>query len=127
MANFSLNKTVFDKKEYTNVIDTSFSQANIPASPIEDTITPAEFFNLYNTIFYDIPTTGEVNSHEYIVKKSSEYIGISSTNEDVQMLLDEITSLQKELLAANQQLIAMQVSSSVSSSVSSINSSLMFV
>jgi hypothetical protein len=125
MANFSLNKTVFDKKEYTNVIDTSFSQANIPASPIEDTITPAEFFNLYNTIFYDIPTTGEVNSHEYIVKKSSEYIGISSTNEDVQMLLDEITSLQKELLAANQQLIAMQVSSSVSSSVSSINSSLM--
>ena len=125
MANFSLNKTVFDKKEYTNVIDTSFSQANIPAPPIEDTITPAEFFNLYNTIFYDIPTTGEVNSHEYIVKKSSEYIGISSTNEDVQMLLDEITSLQKELLAANQQLIAMQVSSSVSSSVSSINSSLM--
>lgn len=125
MANFSLNKTVFDKKEYTNVIDTSFSSNNIPPLPIEDTITPAEFFNLYNTIFYDIPTTGEVNSHAYLVKKSSEYIGVTSANEDVQMLLDEITSLQQELLAANQQIIAMQVSASVSSSVSSTNSTLM--
>ena len=117
MANYPLNRTVFNKDAYENTIDTSFSQVAIPPPPLEDTITVTEFFNLYNAIFYDIPTQGETNSHAYIVAKSGDYINADQINEDVQALLDEITILRQDLLAANQQLITLQISASVPTSI----------
>jgi hypothetical protein len=113
MANYPLNRTVFNKDAYENTIDTSFSQVSLPPPPLEDTITVTEFFNLYNAIFYDIPAQGETNSHAYIVAKSGDYINADQINEDVQALLDEITVLRQDLLAANQQLITLQISASV--------------
>jgi hypothetical protein len=112
MANYSLNKTVYNRRDYTNVIDTSFTQFTPPAPPKEDTITIEEFFGYYNKIFYDIPTMGSINSHEYLIKTSGQYINVT-TNDETQILLDEITSLRQQLLLANQQVLSIQTSSSL--------------
>lgn len=111
MANYQLNKTQYPRSIYENVIDTSFTQ-NVPSLPIEDTVTIEQFFQFYNKLFYDIPVEGDINSHAYLVKTSGEYIGFSDNNEDIQILLDEITSLQQELLTANQTILTLQISGS---------------
>jgi hypothetical protein len=113
MANYPLNRTVFKKEAYENAIDTSFAQVSTPTPPLEDTITIEEFFGLYDILFYDIPTIGEVNSHEYIAQTSGEYASFDQTNEEVQALLDEITELRKQNLDLNQQVINLQVSASL--------------
>lgn len=113
MANYSLNKTVYDSTQYKKVVDTSFNQLSPPPLPKEDTITVGEFFNFYTKIFYDIPTSGNINSHEYLVKTSGEYINASTSNEEIQLLLDEITSLRQQLLESQQQVINLQTSSSL--------------
>ena len=112
MANYSLNRSVYSKEAYEKTIDTSFSQISPPPSP-QNTISVEEFFNYYTTIFYDIPVEGNTNSHTYLVKTSGDYIGTSTINEDVQLLLDEITLLRQELLLANQQVLVLQISSSM--------------
>ena len=111
MAEYKLNKTIYPKSIYENIIDTSFSQKQ-PTPLLEDTININQFFELYNKLFYDIPTEGEINSHTYIVKTSGEYINSDSNNEDIQILLDEISSLQQENLKLNQQILNMQLSGS---------------
>jgi len=116
MANYPLNKTVFNKEAYINTVDTSFAQISTPAPPLEDTITVNEFFDLYNAIFYDIPSNGSTNSHEYLVKTSGEYINFEQNDEDIQALLDEITALRQENLELVQQVISLQISSSLPSS-----------
>lgn len=113
MANYTLNRTVFKKEAYENAIDTSFAQVSSPTPPLEDTITIEEFFNLYDILFYDIPTTGEVNSHTYIAQTSGDYVNFDQTNEEVQALLDEITELRKQNLELNQQVINLQISGSL--------------
>ena len=113
MAKYPLNRTVFNKEAYENTIDTSFSQIPTPSLPLEDTITVEEFFNLYDAIFYDIPTNGDTNSHEYLVKTSGDYIGFDQTNEDIQALLDEITVLRQQNLELTQQVITLQTTSSI--------------
>lgn len=112
MANYPLNRVVFDKQAYEKTIDTSFSQITPPTPPIENTISVEEFFNLYNTIFYDIPKEGDINSHTYLVRTSGDYVGTETISEDIQVLLDEITSLREQLLAANQQILLAQISGS---------------
>ncbi len=84
---------------------------------VRDTITVTEFFDLYNSIFYDIPTQGDTNSHAYIVAKSGDYINADQVSEDVQALLDEITLLRQDLLAANQQIATFQISASIPTSI----------
>lgn len=110
MAEYKLNKTVYPKGIYENVIDTSFSTP--PPTSKENTISVEQFFSYYNNIFYDIPTEGSNNSHAYLVQKSGDYIGTTGLNDDVQVLLDEISSLQQQNLALNQQLINLQISGS---------------
>jgi hypothetical protein len=113
MAKFELNKTILNKDQYQKVIDTSFVQ-NITPIPIEDTITVEQFFVLYDNLFYDIPAEGDINSHTYLIKTSGEYVGAEVVNEEIQVLLDEITSLQEENLNLNKQLIELQVSGALS-------------
>lgn len=103
----NLNKNLINKGAYSNVIDTSFSQLLPPPPPVEDTITVNEFFDYYLQLFYDIPEKGENNSHEFLIKRSSEYVGVSEvqTNDDFQVLLDEITTLRQNLLNTEQELL----------------------
>jgi len=120
MANYPLNKISFNKEAYEKTIDTSFDQQSLPTPPIANTISVTDFFNLYNTIFYDIPVDGDINSHTYIVRTSGDYVGLDNpTGQDVQILLDEITTLRQDLLAANQTILSLQTNTQISSSVSS--------
>jgi hypothetical protein len=112
MANYKLNKTRYPRSIYPNVIDTTFEQTS-PPLPIQDTVTVEQFFQFYNNLFYDIPADGDVNSHAYLVQKSGDYINFEGTSEDVQVLLDEISALQQENLNLNQQILQLQVSSSL--------------
>jgi hypothetical protein len=115
MADYNLNRTVFDKASYQSVIDTSLGKSNLtaPPPPLEDTITVEEFFNLYRSIFYNIPISGNNNSHEYIVKTSGEYIKDNGITEDTQVLLDEITSLRQQLLTLSEANLTLQLSSNM--------------
>ena len=68
-----------------------------------------EFFVLYNDLFYEIPKEGEVNSHQYLIKTSVEYVGSQSTSNDIQALLNEITNLREENLALQQNIAELTI------------------
>jgi hypothetical protein len=118
MEIINLNKKVYAKNQYERVIDTKFSQlANTPtetSSVVSPSISIQEFFQYYNELFFEIPKEGETNSHEYLIKTSSEYINSTLINEDIQALLDEINILQQQNLELNRQLV--ELSSNVASS-----------
>lgn len=102
----SIQKQVYDKKEYPKVIDINFNQLVKPK--IEEEVielTVDEFFNQYQNLFFQIPKFGDVNSHSYIIKKSSEYIGLEQNSDDISALLEEINSLRSQLLEANQTIL----------------------
>lgn len=104
-----LSKTVLTKTAYPNSINTSFLELVTPPPLLEETISVEEFFNLYNSIFYDIPAEGNINSHQFLIERSREYIGLpESTDEEIQVLLDEITTLRQNLLDTEQELLNLQ-------------------
>lgn len=111
MENIRLNKTVFDKTNYTKIVDTQFAEL-VPQQkqPIIAVELPSidQFFNFYNQLFYTIPKTGDTNSHTYLIQQSSNYVGDMQVNEDVQALLDEIDQLRTENLSLNQQVVQLQ-------------------
>ena len=101
----NLNKEGFDKRIYNKTIDTSFTQLGLP--PIIQVDPPQSvdiFFKLYNTLFYQIPELGEINSHEYIVKTSGEYIAFDKKDELVRALEKEIADTRKKLFQSQQDL-----------------------
>lgn len=100
-----LIKKLYDKKAYLNVINTQFNELSQPSPPSEPEVNLDEFFQSYNDLFYDIPKFGEVNSHEYLIKQSSDYVGSAILTDDIQALLDEITSLREENLELQRNII----------------------
>ena len=105
--NINLNKEVFSKQAYKKTINTNFTQLGVKTvqEQINEIPTVQEFFDLYNTLFYDIPELGETNSHEYLIKTSGEYINTEENDELIQALQDEISQLREDLLQAQQDLI----------------------
>ncbi|WP_286984185.1 hypothetical protein [Haliea sp.] len=104
MENINLNKEVYQKDQYTKVIDTSFSQLVDTTPEVGTPITTVpEFFELYNELFFEIPKTG-TQSHEELIKQSSEYIGFSPLNDQIQALLDEVTDLRRQLINSKRDL-----------------------
>lgn len=106
----NFNKQVYDKRQYSKVIDTSFKQLGVQTIQEQIVIQPNtnEFFKMYNDLFYDIPEFGAVNSHEYLIKKSSEYINFEANQEEITALQAEISQLRIELLDAQKQNIGLQ-------------------
>ena len=105
--NINLNKEVFNKRDYQKTINTSFTQLDVPSvqEQLTQQTTVPEFFNLYNELFYEINEIGETNSHEYLIKTSSQYINFNENDELIQALQNEIAQLREELLGAQQQLV----------------------
>jgi hypothetical protein len=99
MSQIPVQKTVFNKDIYTRVINTQFSQL-ISQEAEEETpsFTVDDFFELYDQLFYQIPREGETNSHQYILQREANYLDVSINQDDVQALLDEITSLRQQVL-----------------------------
>lgn len=113
MDKLNLNKKQFSKNQYERVIDTKFHQlANstpINETQVDPSISIEEFFNQYNQLFFQIPKLGATNSHEYLIKRSSEYINFQPINNDIQALIEEINNLQSQNLELNQKLIELQM------------------
>ena len=95
-----LIKKVYSKTEYTKIIDTQFQQLGVVSvnEQIEATATVQQFFESYNELFYDIPSYGSSNSHEYLVKTSGDYINFDQDNEIIVALRAEISQLRRDLL-----------------------------
>jgi hypothetical protein len=99
-----LIKEVYGRNTYTRVIDTSFTELFIPttasAAPGSE-LTVELFFDAYNDLFFQIPATGDINSHEYLVKKSTEYLGGGVLSDNERAYIEEINSLRQQLLEVN--------------------------
>ena len=98
-----LNKTVYGKITYPNVIDTEFNQLIKPQIEVTSSaVTVNQFFNYYNDLFYEIPTEGDFNSHLELIRRSTEYVGVNQNSGEIDALLDEINQLRLENLTLQQ-------------------------
>lgn len=105
MEEVNLVKTVYGTATYNKAIDTQFSELAQPQVEVPETaVTVDQFFTFYDQLFFDIPLSGSVNSHTYIVERSQEYIGGSVIDAEKQALIEEINSLRQQLLDINQSL-----------------------
>lgn len=98
----TLNKIDFDNVQFQRVINTKFSQVipNTVPQPENPIITTIDFFEAYNDLFYQIPKTGS-NSHQTLIQKSSDYTGAQQSNDQIQALIAEITTLRLNSLDAS--------------------------
>jgi hypothetical protein len=103
MSQIPVQKTVFNKDTYGRVVDTQFHQfLNQGAGEDGLSFTVDDFFQLYEDLFYQILKEGDTNSHRYLLQKEADYLGVSISQEDVQALLNEITSLRQQVLETQQ-------------------------
>lgn len=103
MANVDLVKEIYGVNTYTKAVNTSFTELITPTvSDTASVITVDQFFQYYDDLFFDIPISGSINSHTYLVERSQQYIGGSVIDNEKQALIEEINSLRQQLLDLNQ-------------------------
>ena len=109
MANkkIQISKSSFNSREFKRVVDTEF-KTFVQEQPIVDNDTVEELFRLYDKLYHNIPLEGEVNSHQYILNRSSELVNLEKTSEDIQPFLDEIAQLRQQLLDANETIFELE-------------------
>jgi len=114
-----LMKEVFSKTQYSKTIDTSFNELGVTSisEDLTNQFTVENFFELYNELFYDIPPNGEVNSHEYLVITSGEFINFDENNIEIEALRAEISQLRADNLNLQIENLKIQTSGSVSDGV----------
>ena len=97
-----LVKEVYQKNNYPRIINTKFNELGTVTinEQIDSTPTTNEFFDLYNSLFYEIPSYGDINSHQYLIETSAEYIDFDANQDEITALRAEITDLRRQLLEA---------------------------
>ena len=105
-----IEKDSYRLRQFDRVVDREF-KTFIEPQPEVDTDTVEELFRLYDKLFYSIPIEGESNSHQFIIKKSSELATYEKYTEDIQPLLDEIANLRQQLLETNETLLEFESTS----------------
>ena len=93
----SIKKTVYQKDTFGKVIDRSFKSFTQPLTEAQER-TISEFFDDYERLFLEIPAEGDIQSHRYLIQKSSELVDFEKDTQDIQPLLDEITALRNQIL-----------------------------
>lgn len=88
----TFTKTIYSKGDFNRNVDSSFSELNSSALPIEID----QFFDNYNEIFFDIPKEGE-NSHSTIIQTSLDYV--ESYNNPLQPVVNNLNTQVEELEA----------------------------
>lgn len=110
-----LNKSVKNKSQYQKVIDTSFTQ--LDQVTIQEALSSqpsvVEFFELYNQLFFDIPNIGTTNSHEFLIKQSSDYINYQKDSAEIEALQKEIAQLRIELLECQKKNIELETNTTL--------------
>ena len=98
MSQIPIEKQVFDKVAFGKVVDTQFHQLLNNQAEETPVFTIEDFFQLYEDLFYQIPKEGDTNSHRYMLEKSADYLGVIVNQDDIQALLEEITTLRQQVL-----------------------------
>jgi len=109
MARVDLRKTVYNKSQFDKVVGGRDFKSFTTEAAADTAFTVEDFFSEYDRLFLTIPINGGTNSHEFLVRKSSELVGFQRNTEDIQPLLDEITSLRDQLLSARQEIVDLQI------------------
>lgn len=116
-----ISKKVYDRGESNEVFKkdiTHFVTGIDPNTGETTTVETAqlptieEFFIYYDRLFNEIPREGNINSHRYLVDRSSTVLPEQDSTQDIQPLLDEIARLRRELLNTNQQIIDLTLQNS---------------
>tara|TARA_R110001592_G_scaffold357158_1_gene659916 strand:+ start:43 stop:627 length:585 start_codon:yes stop_codon:yes gene_type:complete len=103
----SLMREAFNRKQFNDTIDTSFSELGIPVVADPSTFDPSlatvgDFFTIYQSLFYSIPKgTGnedEVNTHEFLIRESTQYTQYIAQQAEINELLEEINLLRDQNL-----------------------------
>lgn len=105
--NLPLRKTVYTKEQLGRIFDPEFRE--FETDPGLDQTDLDELFRLYNELFFDIPLNGANNSHEFLLRRSSEVARLDEVPLDIQPLLDEIASLRRQLLDANRRVLELEI------------------
>ena len=104
MSRLEFSSKIISKNKFNKLNNNNFNQLILPNND-DDILNIDDFFVLYDDIFNQIPKEGDINSHRFILNKTSEYLGLKLSEEnDIQLLLDEITYLREELLTINKSL-----------------------
>lgn len=110
-----IKKPAFNKSQYIKTIDTSFNELGVTSivEDIQSTVTVNDFFDYYNELFYEIPERGEVNSHEFLIKTSAEYIDFNDQSDLVNALQEEISVLRERNLELEGNIIELKTGEKV--------------
>lgn len=107
--NIKLKASVFEKNQYKNNIDTTFSQltSSLTTTTTTSSLSIPEFFDKYNTLFFDIPRSGSTNtsvlpsgSHNLIAKNFDPV-----KDPTIQDLLQQVNDIREEILSLNLQIL----------------------
>jgi hypothetical protein len=99
-----LQKTIYSLNGFNNVVDTNFSQLAKTSTKIGTITTPdktvSQFFQEYDSLFFEIPPSGSEQSHLGLATRSLEYLGLS-----LETLQDEISNLREENVNLKNQIV----------------------
>ena len=98
-----LKREGFNRKQFDDTVNTNFTQLGVANGPDPATFDPSlatvgDLFIIYQTLFFQIPKEGDVNSHLFLVKESTEYLQYVAQSEEIAALLEEITELRQQNL-----------------------------
>tara|TARA_R100000734_G_C3303267_1_gene93779 strand:+ start:210 stop:725 length:516 start_codon:yes stop_codon:yes gene_type:complete len=98
-TNVTLVRTGFNKEAFEATFNRAFTELGVGEADLSffdpNLATVDTFFTIYSNLFFLIPKFGDINSHEYLIKESSEYIDFQANQEEIQALLDEIAELRE--------------------------------
>ena len=98
-TNITLVRTGFNKEAFDATFNRAFTELGVEEADLSffdpNLATVDQFFTIYSNLFFLIPKYGEINSHEYLIKESSEYIDFQANQAQIQALLDEIAELRE--------------------------------
>ena len=98
-----LKREAFNRKQFNDTINTQFTELGIgnqpdPANFDPSLATVGDFFTIYQSLFFQIPKEGDVNSHLFLIKESTEYLNYIAQQEEIEALLAEIAELRTQNL-----------------------------
>ena len=99
---------VYKRKDVQSVLDRAFREFGQIEEEQDSKTSIEQFFRSYEDLYYLIPATGSVNSHQYLVEKSSELYTPEQAAVNIQPLLDEITLLRSQSVSDQQTIISLQ-------------------
>lgn len=103
-----LQKTIYSLNGFNNVVDTNFSQlaktATTSGTITTSDKTVSQFFQEYDSLFFEIPPTGSDESHLGLATRSLEYLGLSleTLQSEIDTLREENVNLKNQILLTSE-------------------------